>query len=96
MLRPNLQSIQRYKPVYLIGDRVRGIWRGAPFTGTVAIDTNPSGTRPYIVVNLDLPLKLDGEWYTMLQVEHSCLIDIKGKYGTNSKTNRKKSVVGGN
>lgn len=88
--------MEMYKPVYLLGDRVRGIWRGVPFAGTVSIDTNPSGCQPYIVVNLDLPVMVDNQWYSMLQVEHSNLIDIKEGYGINSKTNRKKPVVGSN
>ena len=86
-----------YTPRYYLGDRVRGVWRGIPFAGTAAIDHDPSGSgKPQVVVNLDLPVKVDGQWYTMIQVEHRDLLDKGESYGVNSKTNRKKSAMGSN
>lgn len=97
---PNLADYfakNSYTAQYHIGDRIRGIWCGAPFAGSVAIDTLlDEDAGPYIIVNLDLPLKLDGVWYNMLKVQHSDLIDIGGSYGINRKTNSKKSSLDSN
>lgn len=86
-----------YKAEYHLGDRVRGIWNGVPFAGQVQIDTMiDEEVGPYIVVYLDLPIRLDGVWYNMIKVQHKDTIDIKGKYGISSKTNSKKSVMDSN
>lgn len=97
---PNLADYFRktgYKAEYRLGDRVRGLWCGVPFAGSVAVDTLlDEEVGPYIIVNLDLPIKLAGSWFNMIKVQHSDLIDLKGSYGVNSKTNSKKSTVGSN
>lgn len=61
-----------YKPQYYLGDRVRGIWRGKPYSGTVAIDSCPhvDGT-PGVHIFLDLPLLHDGHVYTIITALHS-------------------------
>lgn len=46
-----------HKPVYNIGDRVRGIVNGIPISGTVGNDTLVSLEEgPYVLVHLDLPV----------------------------------------
>lgn len=86
-----------YKPTYFLGDRVRGLWCGVPFAGQVQVDTLlDEEAGPYLVVNLDLPINIDGTWYNMIKVKHSDLINIKGSYGINRKTNSKESTVGSN
>ena len=46
-----------HKPVYTIGDRVRGIVNGIPISGTVGNDTLVSLEEgPYVLVHLDLPV----------------------------------------
>lgn len=62
---------RNYKPTYYLGDRVRGRWQDRPFSGTVAIDSNPyvNGT-PTVKVFLDLPLVIDGALHTMISVTH--------------------------
>ena len=50
----------RYKPKYMIGDRVRGFWHGIPFVGTVGNDTVINEANgPQISVLLDLPIKYE-------------------------------------
>lgn len=84
-----------YNPTYLMGDRVRGKWQGVPFAGTVAIDNMVDTEEgPYIMVFLDLPIKVSDNVYTIIRVKHNDLIEIKGNYESNRKTNIKKSVVG--
>lgn len=80
-----------YKPRYFMGDRVRGFYHGVPFAGTVDLDTmvDPD-LGPYVMVHLDLPIKIDNIVYTMLKVQHKDLFDVKGSYAPNRKTHRKK------
>ena len=48
---------QLHKPVYSIGDRVRGIVNGIPVSGTVGNDTLVSLEEgPYVLLHLDLPV----------------------------------------
>lgn len=61
----------RYKPKYLIGDRVIGSWNKIPFIGTVGNDTVISEEQgPRISVMLDLPIKYENAVYTLLIVKH--------------------------
>lgn len=87
----------RYHPVYHMGDRVRGMYNGVPFAGSVDIDTQVyEGEDPYIIVYLDLPIKVDNAVLKMIKVTHKDLIGIKDSYDINRKTNSKKSTVGSN
>lgn len=64
-----------YKPKYQIGDRVFGRWNKIPFVGTVGNDRDKIGDNgPEITVHLDLPLKYNGEFKTLIIVKHK---DIK-------------------
>jgi hypothetical protein len=61
----------RYKPEYFIGDRVRGLWNGIPFSGTVGNDSLVSESEgPRISVFLDLPIKHDGKIHNLIIVKH--------------------------
>lgn len=64
----------RYHPTYFLGDRVRGIWNGIPFTGSVAIDTQVYDAEiPYVMVFSDLPLTVDNVVYTIIRCTHEQL-----------------------
>ena len=79
-----------YQAKYNIGDRVRGIWQGVPFAGSVAIDTMiNTDDGPHVMVFLDLPIVLDHVTNNIIKVNHDDLLDGKGKYELNRKTNSK-------
>lgn len=60
-----------YKPKYFIGDRVIGAYKKIPFVGTVGNDTLVSNEEgPRISVFLDLPMKVDGEYKSVIIVKH--------------------------
>jgi len=81
----------RYKHQYNIGDRVRGRFRGIPFSGTVLIDNFLNEDEgPFVIVESDLPIKFDNRVLTMLKVEHKDLHNIEESYVINRKTNKKK------
>jgi len=64
-----------YKPKYLIGDRVRGIYNKIPFVGTVGNDTLISLEEgPRVTVHLDLPMRLTDSVKSVIIVKHK---DIK-------------------
>ena len=64
-----------YKPKYFIGDRVFGHYKKIPFVGTVGNDTLISEIEgPRISIHLDLPMKIDKEYKTVIIVKHK---DIK-------------------
>lgn len=90
-------SKNRYHPVYHLGDRVRGLYNNIPFSGTVDIDTKVyENEEPYVIVYLDLPMKVDSQILTTVKVHHEDLLENKEKYDINRKTNRKKSTMGSN
>lgn len=65
----------RYQPKYTIGDRVFGKYNKIPFVGTVGNDTlinNEEGPR--ITIHLDLPLKYENVYRSIIIVKHK---DIK-------------------
>jgi hypothetical protein len=64
-----------YKPKYWIGDRVFGHYKKIPFVGTVGIDTMINEIEgPRISIHLDLPMKVDKEYRSVVIVKHK---DIK-------------------
>jgi hypothetical protein len=64
-----------YKPQYLIGDRVRGVYNKIPFVGTVGNDTVISLEEgPRVSVHLDLPMRLTEGVKSVIIVAHK---DIK-------------------
>lgn len=80
-----------YKPKYIIGDRVRGLWNNIPFSGSVQIDTLLDEYEgPYVIVYSDLPIKHDGNFLSYIKVKHEDIIDNNQKYDINRKTNTKK------
>jgi hypothetical protein len=64
-----------YKPTYFIGDRVFGRYKKIPFVGTVGNDTMINEIEgPRISIFLDLPMKVDNEYKSVIIVKHK---DIK-------------------
>ena len=60
----------RYKPKWFIGDRVSGKYNGIPFIGTVGNDTVISEIiGPQVSVHLDLPMKIDKVYKTLIIVK---------------------------
>jgi len=65
----------RYKPKYLLGDRVIGKWNKIPFVGSVANDTVINDeTGPVLTVFSDLPIKYKNVWHTIINPKHK---DVK-------------------
>ena len=63
-------ALNRYKAKYHVGDRVIGKYKKIPFVGTVGNDTLISELEgPRVSVHLDLPLKYDGKFHTILFVK---------------------------
>lgn len=68
-------AANRYQAVYSIGDRVYGKFNKTPFIGSVGNDTEISmETGPQVSIHLDLPIKVDGEYKSVIIVKHK---DIK-------------------
>lgn len=64
-----------YKHVYDIGDRVTGTWNKIPFVGSVGNDRLINHvTGPEVTVHVDLPIKYQDVWYSVIVVKHQ---DIK-------------------
>ena len=64
-----------YRPKYFLGDRVFGHWNKIPFVGTVGNDTLISELEgPRITIHLDLPIKYQDVWHSVIVVKHQ---DIK-------------------
>ena len=67
-----------YKPKYQIGDRVFGRLNKVPFVGTVGNDTLVSELEgPRISVHLDLPIKIDKQYKTVIIVKHKDVKPLK-------------------
>lgn len=65
----------RYQPKYEFMARVTGLYKGIRYIGSVGNDTVISEDRgPELHILLDLPLKIDGEYKTVLVVKHK---DVK-------------------
>lgn len=59
-----------YKPKWFIGDRVSGKYKKIPFIGTVGNDTLISEIEgPRVSVFLDLPMKVDKEYKSIIIVK---------------------------
>lgn len=57
----------RTPPKYFIGDRVSGKWNNIPFVGTVLVEHIVSeDNNPTVHVMLDLPIKYDNTWHTVI------------------------------
>lgn len=65
----------RYQPKFEFMARVTGLYKGIRYIGSVGNDTVISEDRgPELHILLDLPLKIDGEYKTVLVVKHK---DVK-------------------
>lgn len=63
--------LNRYKPKYLIGDKVKGKHNNLSWTGTVLNDTYVSDEEgPYVLVWLDETMTIDGNERNMLKLKH--------------------------
>lgn len=61
----------RYQAKYQVGDRVTGTLRGMRWIGTVGNDTVVNEeVGPQLHIQLDLPLKVDGKYTTILVTGH--------------------------
>lgn len=64
-----------YRPTYFLGDRVFGHYKKIPFVGSVGNDTKINDIEgPRISIHLDLPMKIDKVYKTVIIVKHK---DIK-------------------
>lgn len=87
----NTAEHQSYQHKYELGDRVRGRFQGVPFAGTVMIDNcvNPDDGA-FVIVELDLPIRIDGRVMNMIKVTHKDLHGPEEKYEFSRKANKKK------
>lgn len=68
----------RYKPTWVIGDRVYGKYGKIPFMGTVGNDTLISELEgPRVSIFLDLPMKVDKEYKSIIIVKPKELKRLK-------------------
>ena len=66
----------RPKPKYQFGDRVEGTYKGIPYVGSAYTDNMRNEAEgPMVNVHLDLPMKIDKTWLTMIRVKYK---EIKG------------------
>ena len=63
-----------YWPKYHLGERIRGIWQGIPFCGTVGNDRLVNLTDgPEVTVHLDLPIMTaDGVFHYIVVPHNDC------------------------
>lgn len=67
-----------YKPTWFIGDRVFGRYKKIPFIGTVGNDTLISEIEgPRVSVFLDLPMKVDDAYRSIIIVKPKDLKSLK-------------------
>ena len=60
-----------YTPTYEIGDRVRGLHNGIPFTGSVGNDSLVNEDEgPRVTIHLDLPMMIDGALRNIIKAKH--------------------------
>lgn len=67
-------SKKAYHPIYEIGDRIYGKLNGVPFIGTVGNDRVVSLAGPEVTVHLDLPIKVDNVYRTVIIVKHKDIV----------------------
>ena len=71
-------AANRYKPTWVIGDRVFGKYKKIPFMGTVGNDTLINEVEgPRVSVFLDLPMKVDNEYKSIIIVKPKELKRLK-------------------
>ena len=67
-----------YKPTWFIGDRVFGKYKKIPFIGTVGNDTLINEIEgPRVSIFLDLPMKIDKEYKSIIIVKPKDLKRLK-------------------
>jgi hypothetical protein len=69
-------ELNRPKPRYKFGDRVEGVYKGIPYVGTAYTDNMRNEAEgPMVSIHLDLPMKVDKAWLTMIRVKYK---EIRG------------------
>jgi hypothetical protein len=64
---------ERYKPKWEHGARVFGHWNKIPFIGSVVADRE----KDYILIQPDLPVKLDNKLNNIIIVRHKDIKSLK-------------------
>ncbi len=64
---------ERYKPKWEHGARVFGYWNKIPFIGSVVADRE----KDYILIQPDLPVKLDNKLNNIIIVRHKDIKSLK-------------------
>lgn len=68
----------RYQPKFEFMARVTGVYKGIRWIGSVGNDTVISEDRgPELHIQLDLPLKIDGEYKNILVTKHKGVKRLK-------------------
>lgn len=68
----------RYKSVYEFMARVTGVHNGVRWIGSVGVDSIISEEQgPVLKILLDLPLKINGEYKTVLVTKHKGVVRLK-------------------
>ena len=77
----------RYKAKYEIGDRVFGYYKKIPFIGSVGNDNLVSEEEgPKISVHLDLPIKVDNVYKSLIIVKHKDIKSYLKDYASDADT----------
>lgn len=72
----------RYQPTWFIGDRVYGKYGKTPFVGSVGNDTLINYEEgPRVTVHLDLPIKVDKVYRSIIIVKPGDLKSLKSTEG---------------
>lgn len=80
-----------HKPKYHLGDRISGTWNGIPWIGTAGVERRLYVDKPPVLtVMLDLPLKYDGVYYRIINVDPN---DVKRRKVVFDKPQTDKSKV---
>ena len=71
-------NLNRYKPKYFLGDRIRATYKKIPISGTIGNDTLVSDVEgPVYSIHLDLPIKIDDLVVYFLRAKHSDIKNIR-------------------
>ena len=69
-------ELNRPKAKYAFGDRVEGTYKGIPYVGSAYTDNMRNELEgPMVSIHLDLPIKIDDSWLTMIRVKYK---EIRG------------------
>ena len=67
-----------YKHTYDLGDRIKGLWNGIPFIGSVGNDRLVNLIDgPEITVHLDLPIRFEDKIHRIIIIKHADVVRLK-------------------